>query len=121
MQGKELKAHAKHFQERIFDRNAPTEKVKFINPDVWELVTVVVRKDTGKFVSSAWRVPIDQRTWWVVVGLHDTIETIIDADERKRGHGEIIVESGELYNFVDEVNIRLMKDAKQSDLVERKE
>jgi hypothetical protein len=23
--------------------------------------------------------------WWVVVGLHDTIETVIDVDARKRG------------------------------------
>jgi len=83
MRGKELKVHAKHFQERVFDR---------------------------KFVSSAWSVLIDGKIWWVVVGLHDTIETIIDVNEGKRGYGESIVESGEFYDFVEEVNRRLMKD-----------
>ena len=65
-----------------------------------------MRADTGKFVNSAWTRQIDGRLWWVVIGLNETIETLIDTG--KRGLGESIVTAGELYERVEQVNRELM-------------
>jgi hypothetical protein len=69
-------------------------------------VPAEVRTDTGKFVNSAWTRVIDGRRWWVVIGRHDTVETVIDTD--KRGLGEAVVTGGELYDRVEWVNRKLM-------------
>ena len=108
MQAKrELKVHAKHLQERLFHRNAPIEKLRLYDPNSWGLMTVEVRKDTGRFVNFE-KCCRGQGVVGCNPGLHDTIETIIDADNRKRGYGEAIVKRGKLYDFVAEVNRRLM-------------
>ena len=70
------------------------------------MVTVEARTDTGKFVNSAWVREIGGRRWWVVIGLHDTVETVIETD--KRGLGEATVTAGELFDRVEHVNRELM-------------
>ena len=112
---KNLKVHAEHLLERTAARDAPLELLRTFDPDKWELMTVEVRTDTGKFVNSAWRVRAGDRLWWIVVGLHDAIETVIEVDEWKRGRGKAVVTGGDLYEFVAQVNHGLMlRDTGQS-------
>lgn len=104
---RELRVHARHFQERAYDRAAPLDRIKSFDAGQWELMSAEVRADTGKFVNSAWRRTINGTCWWIVIGLHDTLETVIRAGA-KRGLGESIVRGGELYDFVEKVNGELM-------------
>ena len=46
-----------------------------------ELRMTEVRIDTGKFINSTWSLIVCGVSWWVVIGLHDTVETIIRADK----------------------------------------
>src|SRR5262245_11533128 len=107
MSGKRtLRVHAPHLLGRGAERAAPLDVIAAFDPTEWELVTVEVRADTGKFVNSAWTREIDGRRWWVVIGLHDTLETVLDTDER--GLGGSVVTGGELYDVVAKVNQELM-------------
>lgn len=107
MKGKRtLRVHASHLSARANERDAPLAVIAAFDACEWELVTVEVRTDTGKFVNSAWKREIDGQWWWVVIGLGDTIETVIDTN--KRGLGESIVTTGELYELVELVNRDLM-------------
>lgn len=107
MKGKRtLRGHAAHLADRATERDAPLAEIAAFNHREWELVTVEVRADTGKFVNSAWKRKINGKWWWVVVGFGDTIETVIDTD--KRGLGESIITSGKLYELVERVNRELM-------------
>jgi hypothetical protein len=101
-----LKVHAPHVAVRAADREAPLAAIADFDPAEWKLVTAEVRTDTGRFVNSAWACTIDGRQWWVVIGLHDTIETVIETT--KRGLGDSVVTSGEVYDRVDRVNRALM-------------
>lgn len=107
MKGKRtLRVHASHLSARANERDAPLAVIAAFDACEWELVTVEVRTDTGKFVNSVWKREIDGQWWWVVIGLGDTIETVIDTN--KRGLGESIVTTGELYELVELVNRDLM-------------
>lgn len=101
-----LKVHAPHLAGRAAERAAPLDAIAAFDAAEWELATVEVRADTGRFVNSAWTREIDGRRWWVVIGLHDTVETVIETD--KRGLGESVVTAGELYDRVERVNRELM-------------
>ncbi len=107
MSGKRtLRVHAPHLAGRAAERAAPLEAISTFDAGEWELVTVEVREDTCKFVNSAWTREIDGQRWWVVIGLNDTVETVIDTD--KRGLGDAIVTGGELFDRVEKVNRELM-------------
>jgi hypothetical protein len=109
MRGKRtLRMHAGHLRERAIDRSAPLDAIAAFDADEWELMTTEVRTDTGKFVNSAWTRVIGGRRWWVVIGLHDTVETVIDTD--KRGLGDAVVTSGDLYDRVERINRELMAE-----------
>jgi hypothetical protein len=71
--------------------------------------TAEVRTDSGKFVSSAWSRSIQGRSWWVVIGLENTIVTVIETD--KNGLGDDIIREGLLYEYVRGVNRTLMNGA----------
>lgn len=108
MKGKRnLQVHASHLAARAVERDAPLAVIAAFDACEWELVTVEVRADTGKFVNSAWKREIDGQWWWVVIGLGDTIETVIDTD--KCGIGKSIVTTGNLYDLVEKVNRELMR------------
>ncbi len=107
MKGKRtLRVHASHLATRATERDVPLAVIAAFDACEWELMTVEVRTDTGKFVNSAWKREIDGQWWWVVIGLGDTIETVIDTD--KRGLGGSIVTTGKLHELVDRVNRDLM-------------
>ena len=103
---RKLRIHARHLADRAAERAAPLEAISAFDAGEWELVTVEVRTDTCKFVNSAWTREIDGRRWWIVIGLHDTIETVIETN--KRGLGDSIVTGGDLYDRVEKVNRDLM-------------
>src|SRR5262249_1034374 len=108
MKGKRtLRVHASHLARRVAERDAPLAMIAAFDASEWEIVTVEVRADTGKFVNSAWKRLINGQWWWVVIGLRDTIETVIDAN--KHGMGESIVTTGTLYDLVEQVNRELMR------------
>jgi hypothetical protein len=91
---------------RAAERDAPLALIAEFDSAEWELITAEVRTDTGRFVNSAWVREFNGRRWWVVVGLHDTIETVIETC--KFGLGDSVVTTGELYDRVDRVNRELM-------------
>ncbi|MBL3668522.1 hypothetical protein JL475_21510 [Streptomyces sp. M2CJ-2] len=62
-------------------------------------------------MKSTWRVRADGRDWWVVIGLGNSLVTVIDVDPRRRGRGEGIITEGSLYARVDAVNAELMRGA----------
>ncbi|OFV95853.1 MAG: hypothetical protein A3H28_08955 [Acidobacteria bacterium RIFCSPLOWO2_02_FULL_61_28] len=105
-----LKTHARHVQDRGYERDAPFDKLQDFDPDRWRLMTVEVRTDKGKFVNSAWSVDVDGQEWWVVIGFDSTMKTVIRAARGKLALGADIVRSGELYDFVASVNRQLMFD-----------
>jgi hypothetical protein len=107
-----LKLHADHFRTQAAFRGAPVESLREFDPDQWSLMTVEVRTDTGKFVNSAWIRVIEGRSWWLVIGLHDTVVTVIETD--KRGLGDDIIREGELYEMVATVNRRLIDEDQAS-------
>jgi hypothetical protein len=111
---RELKLNANHFNKRALERNAPIEEIKVLNPKTWKLIIAEVRTDTGKFVSSTWEIVVNEKKWWIVIGLHDTIKTIIRISPGKVGFGDGIVTNGDSYRKVERVNLDLMEiDNKQ--------
>ena len=105
-----LKTHARHVQDRSYERDAPLDILQRFDPDRWRLMTAEVRTDKGKFVNSAWSVNVDGQEWWVVIGFDATIKTVIRASRWKLALGADIVRSGKLYDFVASVNRQLMLD-----------
>jgi hypothetical protein len=105
-----LKTHARHVQDRSYERDAPLERLQNFDPNRWRLMTAEVRIDKGKFVSTAWSVDVDGQEWWVVIGFDATVKTVIRAARGKLALGDDIVRSGDLYKFVAGVNAQLMRD-----------
>jgi hypothetical protein len=110
---KELKLNGDHLQDRAFERNAPLDELKNFDPKSWCLVIVEVRADTGKFVSTVWEVETQGSKWWVVIGLHDTIKSVYPV-RGKTGLGSDIVRSGQIFDFVRNVNQELMDSENKS-------
>jgi hypothetical protein len=111
---RKLHMNSDHFNKRRYERDAPVDRLETFDPFTWKLVIAEVRSDTGKFVSTAWEVNVDRVTWWVVIGLNDTIKTIYPTNNRKSGTGGDIITVGDVYNFVHGVNQKLMEDAKKA-------
>ena len=105
-----LKTHARHVQDRGYERDAPLDILQNFDPDRWCLMTAEVRTDKCKFVSSAWSVNVDGQEWWVVIGFDATIKTVIRASRGKLALGADIVRPGKFYDFVASVNRQLMLD-----------
>lgn len=103
-----LKTHARHVQDRSYERGAPLEQLQNFDPDRWRLMTAEVRTDKGKFVNTAWSTEVDGQEWWIVIGFNATMKTVIRAAQGKRALGADVVRSGELYDFVATVNRQLM-------------
>lgn len=103
---RELRWHAAHLRERAAQRDAPLEALSAFDAAQWELLMAEVRVDTGKFVNSTWGVSVAGERWLVVIGLGDTVETVIKTD--KRGLGEQVIREGPLYDRVAQVNAALM-------------
>ena len=103
-----LKAHGQHYMERIRQRHIPDEVLQAVTDfktKDWRLVTAEVRKDRGKFYNSTWEYQFDGKRYWLTIGLGNVIETIVEKDSSGI---EKCIQSGEIYDFVDDVNQKLM-------------
>lgn len=103
-----LRLHGAHLAERIAGQDAPLAHLEKFDPELWQLMLVEARTDTGKFVSTSWRRSYPGGDWWVVIGFGDTVRTLYRASQGKRGQGENIVTGGPLWDLVNEVNGRLV-------------
>lgn len=99
---------SKPMQKRWTERGIPVGLMRGFDTADWELMTADVRTDRGKFVSSAWRRPVDGSWLWIEIGMNDSIEKAMF--KHGRGKGDDVVTEGELYQFVDEVNDQLTED-----------
>ena len=98
-----------HFQKRLAECHIPAEVIQAIanfNVQDWKLITAEVRPDRGKFYNSTWEYTYDGKRYWFTIGLHNAAETIVV--KNSSGIAKCI-RSGELYDFVDQVNKELMK------------
>lgn len=103
-----LKLHAPHLKKRLSQRGILEEDLNVLQQGEWELMTAEVRVGKGKFVNCAWRKPYRDTFLWVVIGFGETVEAVILKDGD--GLNDQVVTSGELYDFVDEVNRNLMTE-----------
>jgi len=103
---KGLKLHGAHFKHRASERRIQPELLSDFYSDQWKLVDVEVRTDTGKFVTCGFSKLIEGRSLYIVVGLGDTVKTVI----WKTGDSpsDQMVKSGPVYELVDSVNEALM-------------
>jgi len=99
-----------HFQKRASDRDIPDSVMqRLLDFDIneWQLVTASVRNDRGKFVDSTWELTVEGVRYWITIGLGQYIITIVT----KEGSGvEKCVRGGDYYDFVEQVNRKLMDD-----------
>lgn len=109
-----LKAHGHHYMVRISERHIPGEVLQAITDfkiKDWRLVTAEVRKDRGKFYNSTWEYQFDGKRYWLTIGLGNVIETIV---EKNSSGIKKCIQSGEIYDFVDDVNRKLMLEEAKS-------
>lgn len=88
------------------ERGVPLELISTFDSDDWVLMTAEVDDTKGEFISSAWIREINGRTLWVVIGLGNSVKTIIEKDSN--GINDEIVQSGTLYEHVAAVNQKLI-------------
>lgn len=104
----ELLIHGSHFIERVKERSIPKEIINSIvcfDFNEWNLVVAEVRNDKGKFVNSTWEKVFHNKKYWITIGFGNTIETIVVKDSSGE---DKCIKSGEIYEFVEEVNKKLM-------------
>ena len=97
-----------HFQTRASERNIPDDiMARLLQFDIneWRVVTASVREDRGKFVDSTWEIVIDGVRYWVTIGMGTFITTIVI---KETSGVENCIRSGEYYDFVEQVNRKLM-------------
>lgn len=103
-----LKLYTNHFHKRCKERYIAYEILKEIENfsiEKWELVTVEVRDDKGKFINSTWEKVIGGERYWVTIGFGSAVQTVV----KKDSYGiDKIIKNGPLYDFVKQVNTDLM-------------
>lgn len=101
-----------HCINRCVERKIPRqiiEDMKVFNIKDWKLVTCEIRNDKGKFINSTWEKIINENRYWITIGFNSVVQTVVIKD----GKGiDKVIRSGEIYNFVDEVNKELMLQEK---------
>lgn len=99
-----------HFQTRASERNIPNDimdRLQQFDTNEWHVVTASVREDRGKFVDSTWEIVINGVRYWVTIGMGTFIKTIVI---KETSGVENCIRSGEYYDFVEEVNRKLMDE-----------
>ena len=102
-----------HYQKRMLESNNPPEILEALldfDASTRELQTAEVRTDRGKLVNSTWEKIIDGHHYCqVTIGIGNYVKTIVD---RTTSGMDKCVRSGELYDFVERVNSKLMSEEK---------
>jgi len=105
-----------HFNSRRKERNIPADVLQRIDKfdiNQWKLLTCEIRTDKGKFVNSTWETIYANRRYWITVGFNNLVQTVI----QKESSGlDDIVKSGDLYDYVDQINTALMVEAGDSNV-----
>ena len=70
------------------------------------LIMAETRNDSGKFISSTWSIQTTDGTYWVEIGFNNSIKSIIKPTRKQNPE---VIKSGNMFNFVSEVNDKLMK------------
>lgn len=99
-----------HYRKRLSERDIPPEILEAlldIDAYTWNLQTAEVRTDRGKFVNSTWEKIIDGHRYWVTIGIGNYVKNIVC---RTTSRMDKCIRSGELYDFVESVNTRLMAE-----------
>jgi len=99
-----------HYRKRLSERDIPPEILEALldfDANTWTLQTAEVRTDRGKFVNSTWEKIIDGHRYWVTIGIGNYVKTIVC---RTTSGMDKCIRSGELYDFVESVNTRLMAE-----------
>ena len=103
-----LSLHIPHYKLRVLERKIPDEVLKSVSQFAasdWTLIACEVRSDNGKFVSSTWMRTFTEGDFVIVIGLRNSVVTIY----KNNSSGiEKCVRSGPFYDFVQEVNHKLM-------------
>lgn len=100
----------KHYIKRKSERDIPDdviEKIRCFDINEWTLKTAEVRPDKGKFLNSTWEVVCNGKTYWVTIGVGNYIITIV---QRNSSGKDLCIRGGNYYNFVEDVNRKLMDD-----------
>ena len=109
-----LHLNGEHFRKRCAERQIPDEvreKVENFNIDEWKLITAEVRSDRGKFYNCTWEYEFDGFSYWLTIGLGEVGVTIVKKSRVTSTSGTLkCVRSGEFYDFVEEVNQKLMDE-----------
>lgn len=103
-----LSLHIPHYKLRVLERKIPGDVLKSVSQfsaSDWTLIACEVRSDNGKFVSSTWLKPFEEGNFVIVIGLRNSVVTIY---KNNSSVIEKCVRSGSFYDFVQEVNCKLM-------------
>ena len=103
-----LKENSAHYSQRVSERNIPDyikSRLKNFNMNEWKLVMAEVRNDTFKFVNSTWEIAYNGESYWVVVGLHNTVMTIFKSYGYENRNA---IREGSIYESIEKVNKELM-------------
>lgn len=92
----------------MIERDAPIKSLIKFNINSWRLVNAEIRTDSGKFVSTAWEIFVNDKYWRVVIGFENTIQTVINIDGYNNHTGIKIITEGTLYDYVKKINSDLM-------------
>lgn len=106
----ELRFNIPHYQQRVVERNIPEKvlwEMQYFDAAKWSVESAEVRTDSGKFISSTWVRKIDGRLFSITIGLGNSVVTIYE--KNSTGTSQCI-RSGPLYDFVSEVNQKLMNE-----------
>lgn len=108
-----------HFKARVKERCIPSvvlEMIEHFDSSKWDLISVEVRSDTGKFISSSWGRACNGCYYIVILGLGDIAETIYATKYfltklAPRSNSQFEQYNSSFYSFVQDVNQRLMVDS----------
>ena len=97
---KTMRVYLREFQKRFYE-------VRCFDINEWTPKTAEVRPDRGKFLNSTWEVVCNGKAYWVTIGVGNYIITIV---QRNSSGKDLCIRGGNYYNFVEDVNRRLMDD-----------
>ena len=96
------------------ERGVPEEIIEQLlefDCTTWSLKTCSVREDRGKFVDSTWEKIIDDKAYWVTIGMGNYIKTIVI---KETSGVDKCLRGGDYYDFVEKVNKDLMNSEKST-------
>ena len=113
---RKLTIHGKHIKNRITNELISSKilnDVQYFNPKEWNIIEAKVRNDTGKLVNTTWEREIDDEKIRIVIGFRDSIKSV-EIDKDFRLFQNPITKDGEIYEFVDKTNKKMLDKDKEA-------